>query len=236
MLAIISAMESEIKAICDKLDNVKHDVISGCSIDTGTLFGLPVVCAVCGEGKVNAAMCTQGVILRFSPDAVINLGVGGGVYPGLKTGDIVVADRVVQHDYDVSALGYEPGRVCNFEQVYMPCDPILADALFSCANNVLDDTFCVYRGTVATGDSFISDSVRAKGIFERFGAYIVDMEGASIGQVCLLNQIPFGVVRAVSDNGDDGAFKSFRDFLDYAVGNSVRMIESYVQHAVRANG
>ncbi len=63
----------------------------------------------------------------------------------------------------------------------MPCDPILADALFSCASNVLDDTFCVYRGTLfATGDSFISDSVRAKGIFERFGAYIVDMEGAEV--------------------------------------------------------
>ena len=116
-------MESEIKAICDKLDNVKHDVISGCSIDTGTLFGLPVVCAVCGEGKVNAAMCTQSVILRFSPDAVINLGVGGGVYPGLKTGDIVVADRVVQHDYD--AVSYTHLDVYKRQSILRRCARVM---------------------------------------------------------------------------------------------------------------
>lgn len=231
MVAIISAMRSEIESLRALLTGEEYVCISGCDIWRGRLYGKDVLCAVCGEGKVNAALCAQAVIMTYHPDAVINVGVGGGIASFLNVGDVVVADRVVQHDFDVSALGYKRGQLCNFDDVYIPCDIALCSALFSAAKKTMAGSeFHAYKGVVATGDCFVSDSIRARDISDAFGAYVVEMEGASIGQVCALNDTPFCVVRAVSDSGSDSAFQDFRTFLEHAVNQSLALIGAYFKN------
>ena len=231
MIAIISAMRSEIEALCDKMHCTQNICLSGCDIYIGKLAGQDVLCAISGEGKVNAAACTEAVILKYQPSAVINIGVGGGIAPFLQTGDIVIADKVVQHDYDVSALGFNPGQVCNFEDIYMICDQAICECLYSSAKEVMSDgIYYVYKGIIATGDSFISNSVRARDIAAQFDAYVVEMEGASVGQVCLLNRIPFCIVRTVSDNGGDSASLDFHTFLTIAIKNITNIIEYYLMN------
>ena len=226
-IAIISAMRSEIEAVIALLKNAEKKTVSGSDIYSGTYFGNEIICAVSAEGKVNAAVCTQSVILLYNPDAVINLGVGGGIDTSLNPGDVVVATSVVQHDYDCEKLGYEKGRVCNFEVPQMMCDEKICEKLFACAEAV--GGFKVLKGVVATGDQFISSTAVARRIREEFGAAVVEMEGAAVGQTCVLNGVPFGVVRAVSDSGDDSAFGSFREFLDFAVGNSVAIVKRFLE-------
>ena len=207
-IAIISAMRSEIEAVIALLENAEKKTVSGSDIYSGTYFGNEIICAVSAEGKVNAAVCTQSVILLYNPDAVINLGVGGGIDTSLNPGD-------------------EKGRVCNFEVPQMKCDEKICEKLFACAEAV--GGFKVLKGVVATGDQFISSTAVARRIREEFGAAVVEMEGAAVGQTCVLNGVPFGVVRAVSDSGDDSAFGSFREFLDFAVGNSVAIVKRFLE-------
>lgn len=226
-IAIISAMRSEIEAVIALLENAEKKNIGGSDIYTGTYSGKDVVCAVSAEGKVNAAVCTQTVILLYKPDMIINLGVGGGIDPALNPGDVVIATGVVQHDYDCEKLGYAKGQVCNFEVPLMNCDGKICDELFECAKDV--GGFAVAKGIVATGDQFISSTDTARRIREEFGASVVEMESAAVGQTCLLNGVPFGIVRAVSDSGDDSAFGSFREFLEFAVANSVEIIKRFLE-------
>lgn len=227
-IAIISAMRSEIEAVIALLENAEKRNISGADIYEGTYAENEVICAVSAEGKVNAAVCTQTVILLYKPEIVINLGVGGGIDPSLKPGDVVVATSVLQHDYDCEKLGYAKGQVCNFAVPQMKCDEKICEKLFACAEKV--GGFAVSKGIVATGDQFVSSTETARRIREEFGASVVEMESAAVGQTCLLNSVPFGVVRAVSDSGDDSAFGSFREFLDFAVANSVELIKRFLDN------
>ena len=109
----------------------------------------------------------------------------------------------------------------------MKCDDGIREKLFDCAKEI--DGITVTQGIVATGDQFVSSTATARRIRKEFGASVVEMESAAIGQTCLLNGIPFGVVRAVSDNGDDSAFGSFGDFLEFAVANSVKLIKRFLE-------
>jgi MTA/SAH nucleosidase len=226
-IAIISAMSSEIEAVIDILDKIEKKKVGGSDIYSGKYKENEIICAVSYEGKVNAAVCAQSVILLYKPDAVINLGVGGGIDPSLKPGDVVVATSVVQHDFNCEKRGYAKGQVCNFETPLMKCDDGIREKLFDCAKEI--DGITVTQGIVATGDQFVSSTATARRIRKEFGASVVEMESAAIGQTCLLNGIPFGVVRAVSDNGDDSAFGSFGDFLEFAVANSVKLIKRFLE-------
>lgn len=227
-IAIISAMSEEIKSVSESLEKPEKMTVSGFELVIGTLFGKEVCCAVSGEGKVNAAMCTEAVILLFKPDNIINVGVAGGVKSFLKAGDVVVAENVCQHDFDVTALGYKKGQLCNVDEIKIPCDKHIGETLFNASRE--HGELNVYRGTVATGDIFVSDNSTVRKIDSEFGAYAVEMESASIGQVCYLNKVPFGILRAISDNGDDSAFRSFREFLDFAVEKTVDIVISYIKN------
>lgn len=227
-IAIISAMSEEIKSVSERLENSEKKNVSGFELVIGTIFGKTVCCAVSGEGKVNAAMCTEAVILLYKPDFIINVGVAGGVKSFLKAGDVVVAEDVCQHDFDISALGYKKGQICNIESIKIPCDKYIGETLFNASRE--HGEINVYRGTVATGDIFVSDNSAVRNIDSEFDAYAVEMESASIGQVCYLNKVPFGILRAISDKGDDSAFSSFREFLDFAVEKTVDIVISFIKN------
>lgn len=224
MIGIIGAMTVEVEGLKNIMTEKCDTEISGCVYTKGLLCGKEAVVTVCGEGKVNAAMCTQTMILTYKPDMIINTGVGGGLADGLKIGDIVAADAVLQHDMDMSPLGYEVGYICGVDGVLMHCDSKISDLLFEC---IKDCSIPCKRGIVATGDQFISSNEKKRCLVEKFNASVCEMEGGAIGQVCTRNGVPFGVLRAISDGGDDAAHMSFPEFAKLAAENSIKVITAF---------
>ncbi|MBQ6264593.1 MAG: 5'-methylthioadenosine/adenosylhomocysteine nucleosidase [Clostridia bacterium] len=225
-IGIIGAMEIEIKTIRSKMENKQSSVAGGMEFVSGTLNGTPVVTAVCGIGKVCAAMCAQAMILKYNPSLIINTGVGGTLTDELSVCDIAVADSVCQHDFDLSPVGEVPGMVPAVNTVKIPCDERAVEILTACAKEF--EGVRVKTGTIASGDQFIASDETRRRITGTFGAISCEMEGASIGQVCRLNNIPFAIVRAISDSADGKAEMTYTEFLPLAADNAAKMIEYIV--------
>ena len=113
LIGIIGAMDSELETLLAAMTEKKQETLYGLTFTTGTLDGCAVVLVKAGIGKVNAARCTQLLIDRFSPSAIVNTGIAGGLAPGLSVGDVVVAAGVLQHDFDVTAFGHAKGYLCT---------------------------------------------------------------------------------------------------------------------------
>ena len=214
IIGIIGAMEVEVQQLCSQMEDASVECISGITYTRGRLRGRECVVAMCGIGKVNAAMCAQTMILRYHPALVINTGVAGGIGDGVHIGDIVLATDVVQHDMDTTAVGDEKGFLSGVRLA---------------AKQMPDTNF--HEGTVATGDQFISGAQALHRIRREFGAMACEMEGGSIGQVCYLNQVPFAVVRAISDNADETSHMDYPTFVQLAAQKSVRLIENFLELA-----
>ena len=226
MIGIIGAMTVEVEGIKAIMTDKTDSSVSGMTFTVGKLCGKDAVVTVCGEGKVNAAMCAQTMILKYNPDMIVNTGVGGGLAEGLKIGDVVAADKVVQHDMDMSPLGHPIGYVCGVNGVEMFCDKKISDVLLSCIKECGIDCRV---GTVATGDQFISSGDKKKWLTETFNAAVCEMEGGAIGQVCVRNNVPFGILRAISDGGDDEASMSFPEFAALAAENSIKVMKLFAE-------
>lgn len=217
MIGIIGAMKIETDMLKNAMTDKEISVYSGIEFVKGKLGKCDAVVASCGVGKVFAAMCAQTMILKFSPDVVINTGVGGGVGEGLHIGDIVIAEKLVQHDMDVCGLGCAPGEHMELRQVYFPCDENTVNTVKTAAEKL---GFTVKTGVIASGDQFISDDESKVRLKNLFNAQVCEMEGASIAQVCYVNEVPFAVIRAISDGADDDAKMSFEDFAKMAAKRS----------------
>lgn len=211
-IGIIGAMKVEVDAICASIENPIEETVSGIRFVTGELCGRSVVVAQCGVGKVYAAMCAQTMILRYRPTAILNTGVGGCLADTLSIGDIAIADHVVQHDMDTSPLGDPVGLISGLNQIYMSCAPAVVECLAACA---AEEGIPYTRGIVASGDQFISGEAKKDWIHKQFDraeygeCVACEMEGAAIGQVCCVNGVPFGVVRAISDKDDAVDYSMF---------------------------
>lgn len=228
MIGIIGAMKIEIEQIRAKTENPESVTISGVEYVAGTLNGKKIVTAVCGIGKVAAAMCAQTMILRFAPELIINTGVGGTLTDRLGVGDVAIACDVVQHDMDTTAIGDAPGFISGISVVKMPCDRGTVEVLQKCAAEL---SISSVVGTIASGDQFISSPSQKARIVSLFDAVACEMEGAAIGQVCFTNSVPFAVVRAISDCADGSAPVSYTEFLPAAASNAAKMIEFTVNHS-----
>ena len=194
--------------------------------EVGKIFGKEVVVCRCGIGKVFSSTATALMIEKFAPVAIINIGVAGGAKP-LCQGDIVVSKRTVQHDYDGTADGLKMGQVHGFDSQYFNCDENLVNAI----SKVIDEFGYSYIvGTVATGDCFVSDNAKSSFIAKTFDANAFDMESGAINQVCNVQNVPFVALRAISDNGDDSAMKSFYEFVTEAATRSISIISKYIQN------
>ena len=205
-LGIIGAMEIEINGLVSAMQNVTCEVVSGITFTKGTLEGCPVVAAVSGVGKVAAAMVAEAMILRYGVSALLNTGVAGGLAPQLVVGDVVLADFVVQHDMDTTALGDPAGLISGLNIVKIPADGKLLEALKSAAAS---EGITPVVGTVASGDVFVAEESLKARIRDLFDAAACEMEGAAIGQVAYTNGVPFAVLRAISDGGDGMEFSKF---------------------------
>lgn len=226
MIGIIAAMEVEARELISHIDNKQVKIIGAVEYTFGTLYGKDVVIAISGEGKVNAAMCTQAMIMAFNPDIIINTGVAGGLADDLKTGDTVVATSVCQHDSNYTARGYEIGYLFGIDRVYIDCDKKISALLSESVKQVTDNC---KNGVIASGDLFISSDKTKKHLKSAFNAVACDMESGAIGHVCCKNDVPFAILRAISDGGGDGAAMTFGEFCDMAVNVSSAVIKNLLE-------
>ena len=226
MLGIIGAMQVEVAALRAQMTDVEVSVVSGMEFVRGGLQGKEVVAVVCGEGKVASAVCAQTLILRYNVGAVINTGVAGTLCDELGIKDVAIARDVVQHDMDVTALGYPLGQVPSLDVLKIPCDPKLVSALEQAVSEA--GVPHVRTGTIASGDQFLHTPERKAFIVKQFDAIAGEMEGASIGHVCHINRVPFVVLRTISDDASGGAPTSFQTFAAEAAELACAIVTRFV--------
>ena len=226
MIGIIGAMTVEVEGLKSIMEEKEDKCFGDLTFTKGKLMGKDVVITVCGEGKVNAAMSAQTMCLIYNPKIIINTGVAGGLADGLKVGDVVIATSAVEHDMDMSPLGFEKGFICGVDGIYMDCDKHIAESL---TKSVAECGISYQTGVVASGDQFISDNAKKDWLKATFNAAACEMEGGAIGHVCVRNKIPFGILRAISDGGDDEASMSFPEFAALAAKNSIEVMKKFLE-------
>ena len=224
-IGIIGAMDIEIEDLRQHMENVVTKTISKVHYHEGTLEGIDVVAAVCGIGKVNAAVCTQSMILTYSPDMIINTGVAGGLDSNIVMGDIVISTEVVQYDYKI--FDAPSGFIQELDMIKIPASKELIDKFLHAAKKLKH--IKIIPGIIASGDQFIEDSDKSAKIRSIFNASAVEMEGASIGHTCCLNDIPFCVVRSISDNANEDSPMEFWEFAKIAAKNSILLMLEFLK-------
>lgn len=226
MIGIICAMKIEAEAIRASLSDAKSETVSGVEFTSGTLHGKKIVLAVCGIGKVFAAICTEAMILRYSPSLIINSGVAGTLTDRLSIGDIAIAKSLVQHDMDTSALGDPVGLISGINKIHFEADEKAVKTFEKAcekagANSVI--------GTIASGDQFMSDTEKKNAIRDRFDAIACEMEGAAVAHVAFINNVPFAVLRAISDSASGDAQMEYPKFVAMAAERSHKIIDEFIK-------
>ncbi len=227
---IIGAMDSEIALLTSEMTGVQTHTAVGLTFYVGTLCGKQAVVVKCGVGKVNAAACAQMLIDRYEVDAVINVGVAGGVSSKLQVLDVVVGTSLVQHDFDLRPFGYVKGflgRDYGEETDKPTCfeaDKALVSRAVKAANDILKGEHACYEGVIASGDEFVASSERRVAIASEFDALASEMEGAAIAQVASQNDVPFLVLRIISDLADGSAPVSFETVVQFAADKAAAII------------
>lgn len=230
-LGIIGAMEEEVEILKSKMEITQIVESAGMTFYKGTLHGQEIVLARSGVGKVNAAVCAQLMITLFNVDYLINSGVAGTLNKDLDQGDIVISTDAVQHDFDVTALGDPLGEISRLGITYFEADEKLIDVSKKAANNIKLKDVAVVEGRVASGDQFIAGGPVADKIQKHFAPSAVEMEGAAIAHVAYLNNVPYVIIRAISDKADGGADLSYPEFLEIAAKNASLLIEEIIKVA-----
>lgn len=227
MIGIIGAMKIEVEGLIEKMTDLAVEKVGMMEFHSGKINGCDIVVSCCGAGKVNAAACAQAMILLFKPDLIINSGVAGGLKKGMKVCDCVVADKVCQHDYDTTAIGEPLGFVSLIDRVMIECDKEAVEKLKSSAEKICGER--VFTGVVATGDCFVSSAEKGQMLRDSFSAISCEMEGGAVGHVCCINDVPFAVLRTISDGGDDEADLSFAEFSKIAADTSIKIILDFIK-------
>ena len=227
MLGIIGAMEVEVKELREMMENPQAQTVAGMTFYQGTIKGKDVVVVRSGIGKVNAGICSQILVDRYQVEGIINTGIAGSLRNEINIGDIVLATVAVQHDVDATGFGYPLGEIPQMGIKEFPADEKLRALAEECSKKANPD-IQVFCGRVASGDQFISNKEKKNWIQDNFDAYCTEMEGAAIAQAAYLNNIPYLVVRAISDKADDSANMDYSEFEAKAVKNSVRLMAAMI--------
>ena len=226
-LGIIGAMEQEVETLLGLLENTVPYEKAGSTYYEGTLDGLGVVVVQCGIGKVNAALCVQVLCDVFAVTHVVNTGIAGSLKPELDIGDLVISRDAMYHDVDCVHFGYTMGQMPGMPVSY-EADPLLVKLAFQAAESV--NPGHTVLGRIASGDQFVASSEVKNKIWNHFEAYCAEMEGAAIAHVCHLNNMPFVVIRSISDKADEQADMSFEEFTKIAVKNSSVILENMLNN------
>lgn len=224
---IIGAMEYEVALLKEKMELERTEEISGLTYHIGALAGHKVVVVMCSVGKVNAALCAQTLVQVYKVDRLVNTGVAGALDIRANVFDVVVSDELCYHDASLGVLERNPPYTSKFVADH---DMLRWAVVSTC--EVADGAFSCFVGRIVTGDKFISDAAVKADIVERFKPMCVEMEGAAVAHVATMNNIPFVVIRSMSDKADDSAEMSFDEFAPRAAENSARIILKMLELAL----
>ncbi len=227
-IGIIGAMEVEIAILKEKMEDVRIIKKASMEFYEGTLAGRKVVVVRSGIGKVNAGICAQILVDVFSVDAIINTGIAGSLNKDINIGDIVLSTDVVQHDMDATGFGYRKGQIPQMPVFFFNADEKLRRLAAEVCKEVNPD-IQVFEGRIASGDQFVCAQDVKNGIVAEFSAYATEMEGAAIGQAAYLNEVPFLIIRAISDKADGSAQMDYSEFEKAAVEHSVKLTLSMLK-------
>lgn len=227
MIGIIGAMKIEIEKINAAMEDKNEETVSGILFTSGKLYGRDVVTAVCGIGKVFAAVCAEAMILKYSPEIIINTGVAGALAEDLEIGDIVVSSSVLQHDMDTSPLGDEAGLLSGINIVKIPSDEKLAHDMLKCISG-----FGRARlGIIASGDQFIASLEQKERIRALFGADACEMEGGAIGHAAYMNDVKFVVIRAISDKAHEHSVIDYPAFAEKSAEKCADAVKLFIKES-----
>lgn len=228
MIGIITAMDEETNEVKKVMENLEHFKIYDIDMYKGSISGKDCVLAKCGVGKVNAARTTQLLIEKNDVDCVINVGSAGALNPELDYGDIVISNKCIQHDFDITAFGHEKGYITDLGK-YFDADEKLVEKCDNILKNMLKDEYKTVIGTVASGDQFQNDRNNKKEIYNEFNADCVEMEGAAVAQTCKLCDVPFIVIRSITDKSNENEHVDFYEYLQMASKRCADFITEFVK-------
>lgn len=227
IVGIIGAMEEEVNILKNRME--LKEVIKKASMEfyKGTLNGKEVVIVRSGIGKVNAAVCTQILVDEYNISTVINTGVAGSLKNEINIGDMVLSSDALQHDMDATGFGYEYGVIPRMDKSVFEASEELVKVAKEVCETVNSD-IATFVGRVVSGDQFISDYDKKEWLVDKFKGYCTEMEGASIAQVAYLNQVPFLIIRAISDKADQSAEMDYGEFEEKAIEHTVKLVSELI--------
>ena len=231
-IGIICAMKEEFNLIAQDIKTKEIIKKTNLEFITGKLHDKNVVGVICGIGKVNSAICTQILISEFKCTHILNSGVAGGLKDKIKYKDIVLSKDLIQHDVNLCSFGYKMGEIPNIGTYSFKSDNSLLNLAEKICNDIskYDKIFKFHIGRIITGDQFIDNDKISKDLQNKFDAIACEMESGSIAQTCYLNNIPFLVIRSISDKAGDIAKKDFKNFLEEAAKNSYIIVNNLVKN------
>ncbi len=203
-VGIIGAMEVEVQMLIGALQSPKETVSASLSFMEGTLDNIPVVIVRSGIGKVNAALCAQRLIMQFGVTHIINTGIAGAMAKGLSVLDFVVSTDALYHDFDTTGFGYPVCVIPQMDNSDFVADKAMLDAAVMAFTHIPQaEGHQLIAGRIASGDQFISSVSQKELIKKNCAPACVEMEGAAIAHACAINDIPFVIIRCMSDMADD---------------------------------
>ena len=227
-IGIIVAMEEELEAVLNTMNNIEQKEIYGISVQIGKIEQKEVAVVKSGVGKVNAARVTQILIDKLNVKSIINLGSAGALSPLLNIGDIVIGEKLIQHDFDITAFDHDKGYITGVGD-YIYSDIKLIEKFENAANNLKEKDYKIKKGIIATGDIFCTDIEMKNKIYSKFDADCVEMEGAAIAQVCYLDNIPFIVIRSISDSPNGNNEIDFDKFVELASKRCANILREFLK-------
>lgn len=215
IIGIIAAEEKEMLAVRNIMENREEEKVHNLIFNKGSISNKDCVLVECGVGKVNAARVAQIMIDIYKVNYVINVGVAGGTSNELKIKDIVIGEKLVQHDFDITSVGdYEKGEIARTGK-FFESDKRLVKICEEIVSEVKDDEVSVKIGVIASGDYFCASPEKATQIRKEFNADCVEMEGAAIAQICFLDKVPFLVIRGISDTPNGNNEMDFHTYIEF---------------------
>lgn len=228
-IGIIGAMDEEIEILKDLMEIDENRNIAGMSFYVGKLKSKEVILVRSGIGKVNAAVCTQVLVSNFDVSHIINTGVAGAVHEELNVGDIVISSDVLEHDFDATGFGYKLGEIPRMDTYIFNASKELVDITYEASKSetIKHKTMI---GRILSGDVFVACPDKKEFLWNNFQGYCTEMEGAAIGHTSYLNNIPFVIIRAISDKADGTAHTNFNEFVLEAARNSSNIVKNIIEH------
>lgn len=222
-IGIIGAMDEEVEELKNIMSNTRVQTIATMVFYEGTIGSKEIVVVRSGIGKVNAAICAQILIDKFHVEGIINTGIAGSLDGNIDIGDIVLSKDAIQHDMDVKAFGHEYGKIPRMETSIFEANNDMVDKAEIACRKVNPSTN-IYTGRILSGDQFIQDKEKKAWLISNFNGICVEMEGASIAHVAWLNQVPFLIIRAISDKADGSAQMDYYKFEKLAIERTLRLL------------